>query len=281
MNIKKEKMLKTVGLYLVFMLIAAVFIGPLIYLFVSSLKNDRQIVADMSSINAFIPYGQLSLDNYFSLLERMDFTRYFRNSATVTALTIFFGVFINSMMGYSIALLNFKGRKLLISLMLALAIIPVESIIINRFMVANSLGILNTIFVLVVPNIAMPIYIYLFYTHFKGMPKELTEAGIVDGLNYIGVFWKIMLPLSKPICATVAIMNFIRAWGDLLWPTLVTRDDTLRTLPQVLKALYASEYTFWGEIFAFGVMATLPALVVFLLFQKQFVQSVASSGIKG
>ncbi len=281
MSIKNKKILKIGSLYFVFILIATLFIGPLIYLFVSSLKNDRQIVADMSSINAFIPYGELSLDNYFSLLDRMDFAKYFMNSATMTALTIFFGIFINSMMGYSIALLNFKGRKLLISLMLALAIIPVESIIINRFMVANSLGLLNTIFGLVIPNIAMPIYIYLFYTHFKGMPRELTEAGIVDGLSYIGIFWKIMLPLSKPICATVSIMIFIRAWGDLLWPTLVTRDDSLRTLPQVLKALYASEYTFWGEIFAFGVMATLPALVVFLLFQKQFVQSVASSGIKG
>lgn len=90
-----------------------------------------------------------------------------------------------------------------------------------------------------------------------------------------------MTPLSKPIYATVAIMSFIRAWGDLLWPTLVTRDNTWRTLPQALRGLNDSVYTFWGQIFAFSAMITLPILVIFLAFQKQFVQSVAMSGIKG
>ena len=113
------------------------------------------------------------------------------------------------------------------------------------------------------------------------MPKELVEAAIVDGETYGGVFWKIMLPLSKPVLATVTIMGFIRSWGDLLWPTLVTRDETWRTLPLALRALSTDVYIYWGQIFAFSSLMTLPVLILFLVFQKQFIASVTSSGIKG
>lgn len=113
------------------------------------------------------------------------------------------------------------------------------------------------------------------------MPRELLEAAIVDGETYNGIFWKIMLPLSKPVISTVAIMGFIRSWGDLLWPTLVTRDETYRTLPLALRALSTDVYIFWGQIFAFASLMTLPVLIIFILFQKQFIQSLAMTGIKG
>ena len=125
-------------------------------------------------------------------------------------------------------MLQFKGKKLLFAAILAFMIVPNESIIINRFLVVNNLNMVNTLFGLMVPWLAMPMYIYLFYNHFRRMPYELVDAAVVDGESYIGIFWKIMLPLSKPICATVAIMIYIHAWGDLLWPTMVTRDDSLR-----------------------------------------------------
>ena len=110
---------------------------------------------------------------------------------------------------------------------------------------------------------------------------ELMEAAIVDGESYGGIFWKIMLPRSKPICATVTIMAYIRSWGDLLWPTLVTRDETYRTLPLALRALSSDVYIFWGQIFAFATLMTIPVFLIFLLFQKQFIQSLTMSGIKG
>ena len=168
-----------------------------------------------------------------------------------------------------------------ISLMISLTIIPTEAVVINRFLVAVNMGVVNTVWALALPNLAIPMYVYLFYQHFRGMPKDLVEAAIIDGESYTGIFFKIMTPLSKPIYATVAIMSFIRAWGDLLWPTLVVRDNTWMTLPQKLRSLNDNVYTYWGQIFAFSAMVTLPILIVFLVFQKQFVQSVAMSGIKG
>lgn len=105
-------------------------------------------------------------------------------------------------------------------------------------MTVNSLGMLNTYIGLAIPSVAYPMYMYLYYNHFKGMPKELQEAAIIDGASYWKIFTKIMMPLSKPIITTVAIMAFIRSWSDLLWPTLVTRDGTYRTLPLALKSLF-------------------------------------------
>lgn len=231
-------------MYLGYLLIAAIFIGPIVFLFVSSLKPYAQIESDMSNIRAFIPYGDLSLDNYINVIVKADFFKFFKNSVVVTIIFVLLATTINAMIGYA-------------------------------------LGMLNTYIGLAIPSVAYPMYMYLYYNHFKGMPKELQEAAIIDGASYWKIFTKIMMPLSKPIITTVAIMAFIRSWSDLLWPTLVTRDGTYRTLPLALKSLFSDTYTDWGQVFAFSTLMVIPTMILFLVFQKQFVASVTSSGIKG
>lgn len=266
---------------LLYVLVACLFILPMVYMFVSSFKTDSQIVSDTSTIRAFLPTGDLSFDNYVSVVNEVKFFRFFKNSALTAVINVSLATIINGMIGYALGQLEFKGKKILISLMIALAIVPTEAVILNRFIVANKLGMINTIWGLALPNVGYPMFIFLYYNHFKGMPKELVEAAVVDGQRYSGVFWKIMFPLSKPIISTVAIMEFIRIWGDLLWPTLVTRDETYRTLPLALRALSTDVYIFWGQIFAFSTLMTLPILIVFIMFQKQFIESIAMTGIKG
>lgn len=278
---KMGKSMRTFMMYVCYIVVAAIFIGPMLYLFVASFKTDNQIVADMSSFKGFIPYGDLSLQNYINVFKKMDFMRYFMNSMISSLLVVFLGTLVNSMIGYALGQLQFKGKGLVVAMIIALMIIPSEAVIINRMLVAHELNMLNTMSVLVIPALAYPVYVFLFYNHYKGIPKELLQAAVIDGSGYIRSFWTIMLPLSKPILATVGIMTFIRRWGDLIWPTLVTRDDTFRTLPQAMRSLYSDTYTYWGEIFAFGSMVTIPTLIIFLIFQKQFIQSLASSGIKG
>ncbi len=278
---KTQRKITNILFYLLYALVALIFIAPLWFLFLSAMKEETQVVSDMATMKAFVPYGTMTFDNYKAVFEKLDFLHYFRNTLLNALLQVAFGMVINGMMGYALGMLKFRGSKLLVSLMIALTIIPTEAVVINRFMVTKDLGMLNTLWALSVPNMATPMYVYLFYQHFRGMPKELLEAAVIDGESYTGIFFKIMTPLSKPIYSTVAIMTLIRAWGDLLWPTLVTRDNTWRTLTQALRGLDDSVYTFWGQIFAFSAMMTLPLLVVFILFQKQFVQSVAMSGIKG
>ena len=255
-------------MYLGYLLIAAIFIGPIVFLFVSSLKPYAQIESDMSNIRAFIPYGDLSLDNYINVIVKADFFKFFKNSVVVTIIFVLLATTINAMIGYALGMLNFRGKAIIISTIVALSIIPTESIIINRFMTVNSLGLLNTYIGLAIPSVAYPMYMYLYYNHFKGMPKELQEAAIIDGASYWKIFTKIM-------------MAFIRSWSDLLWPTLVTRDGTYRTLPLALKSLFSDTYTDWGQVFAFSTLMVIPTMILFLVFQKQFVASVTSSGIKG
>ena len=267
--------------YVLYIAVAVLFLAPLLFLFVSSMKEETQLISDMTTMKAFVPYGRMSFDNYEQVFAKMDFLHYFRNSAVNAVLQVAVGLLVNGMMGYALGLLEFRGRKFLVSLMISLTIIPTEAVVINRFLVAVNLGVVNTIWALALPNLAIPMYVYLFYQHFRGMPRDLVEAAVIDGESYTGIFFKIMTPLSKPIYATVAIMSFIRAWGDLLWPTLVVRDNNWMTLPQKLRSLNDNVYTYWGQIFAFSAMVTLPILVVFLAFQKQFVQSVAMTGIKG
>ncbi len=278
---KTQRKVTNILFYLLYVVVALIFIAPLWFLFLSAMKEETQVVSDMATMKAFVPYGTLTFENYQAVFEKLDFLHYFRNTLLNALLQVAFGMVINGMMGYALGLLKFRGSKFLVALMIALTIIPTEAVVINRFMVTKDLGLLNTLWALSVPNMATPMYVYLFYQHFRGMPKELLEAAVIDGESYTGIFFKIMTPLSKPIYSTVAIMTLIRAWGDLLWPTLVTRDNTWRTLTQALRGLDDSVYTFWGQIFAFSAMMTLPLLVVFVLFQKQFVQSVAMSGIKG
>lgn len=278
---KTQRKVANILFYLLYVVVALIFIAPLWFLFLSAMKEETQVVSDMATMKAFVPYGTLTFENYQAVFEKLDFLHYFRNTLLNALLQVAFGMVINGMMGYALGLLKFRGSKFLVALMIALTIIPTEAVVINRFMVTKDLGLLNTLWALSVPNMATPMYVYLFYQHFRGMPKELLEAAVIDGESYTGIFFKIMTPLSKPIYSTVAIMTLIRAWGDLLWPTLVTRDNTWRTLTQALRGLDDSVYTFWGQIFAFSAMMTLPLLVVFVLFQKQFVQSVAMSGIKG
>ena len=278
---KKDKYINRTILYIGYVLISFIFVFPMWYMFISSIKPDAQIVRDMSTIRAFIPSSNIAIENYIDIVNKVKFFKFFKNSAIVSVASIAGATIINAMIGYSLGMLNFKGKRLIVSLMLALAIVPTEAVIINRFLVAFQLGMINSYVGLALPLIAYPMYIFLYYKHFQGMPKELMEAAKVDGESYSGIFWNIMLPLSKPICTTVAMMAFIRSWGDLLWPSLVTRDESFRTLPLALRALSTDVYVYWGQIFAFTSLMTLPVLIVFLLFQKQFIQSLAMTGIKG
>ena len=235
-NQSKKRVTDTL-FYVLYLFVAVLFLAPLLFLFISAMKEETQLISDMTTLKAFVPYGNMSFDNYVQVFEKIDFLHYFRNSAVNAIIQVAIGLFINGMMGYALGLLDFRGRKFLISLMISLTIIPTEAVVINRFLVAVNMGVVNTVWALALPNLAIPMYVYLFYQHFRGMPKDLVEAAIIDGESYVGIFFKIMTPLSKPIYATVAIMSFIRAWGDLLWPTLVVRDNTWMTLPQKLRSL--------------------------------------------
>ncbi len=268
--------------YLLLIVVALFFLFPIVFMFVSSIKNNEtQIIRDMSSISAFIPYGDLGLKNYFDVFKQMPFGRFMFNSVFIVGSTVLTGLVLNSMIAYALARLRFKGRGLILSFIIALIIIPIEVVVIPLLLMVNRIGWLDSYQVQIVPFIVDAFSIFLFYQFFIGLPKSLDEAAKIDGANPFQVYWKIIVPLSKPVFATVAILQFLFRWGDFLWPLMVTRGYEYRPLPVAIQQFFSQDPKVWGDIFAFASMVTIPSLIIFLLFQKWFIHSVASSGIKG
>lgn len=275
--------------YLVMTLLAFFFIFPIWFMLVSSFKtNEMQITADVSKLSAFIPYGELGLENYYEVFAQMEFGRLMFNSTFIMLATVFLGLLINSMIAYALARLDYTGRGVVLGVIVALIIVPFEAIAIPLLMLVNNLpwfgGVttwLDSYHVQIIPFIADAFSIFLFYQFFINIPKELEEAALVDGASKLRIYWSIILPLSKPIFATVAILQALANWNRFMWPLMVTRGVDHRPLTVGMQTFFGQDPRIWGDLLAFASMITIPVLIIFLIFQKWFVQSVASTGIKG
>ncbi len=267
--------------YIALLLLGFFFLFPTIAMIVLSLQPDETtITMDMGSIWMFIPKA-ISAQNYIDVFERVNFPLAFMNSIIIVVSIIVIGLFVNSMIAYSLARLEWKGRGAVLAFVVALMIIPFEAIAVPLLKVTNWFGWLNSYHVQIIPFLADAFSIFLFYQFFIGVPKEIEEAALVDGATRFRMYWQIIVPLSLPVFATVAILQFIFKWGMLLWPLMVTRGPEFMPLPLAMNTLYGQAPFNWGDRFAFATLMTLPTLAIFLIFQKWFVQSVASTGVKG
>jgi multiple sugar transport system permease protein len=177
--------------------------------------------------------------------------------------------------------MQWPGRDRILLVVIALMIIPLEAIAVPLFYEVTLLGWRNTYLVQIVPFIANAFSIYLFYTFFLGLPRELEEAAKIDGAGAWRIFFTIIVPNAKAVFAAVAILTFLIQWGSFLWPLMVTNNEDVRPLPLGIASFYSLPPLQWGDIFAFGVMMVAPVLLVFLVFQRWFVKGVATTGVKG
>jgi len=269
------------ALYAVMTILAILFVFPLIYMLASSFKPDDQVLTNSQSLEAFLPIPFEGLDNYVDAFERAEFGRVFINSVIIATSIVVLGLVVNSLCGYALARLDFPGRRILIGLVIALIIIPFEALAVPLLYMGAEVNWLDTYQIQILPFIANPLFIFLFYTFFLGLPKSLEEAARIDGAGPLQVFWRVAAPLAKPAYATVAILSFLFAWAQFLWPSIVTRGVDVRPLPVGIGVFQNTPPISWGDIMAYTVMMTLPLLIMFLIFQRQFVQGVASSGVKG
>jgi multiple sugar transport system permease protein len=261
-------------------LFTIVYIAPIIFMFVGSLKPDDRILVEAGSIKAFWP-DNTSLQNYRDVFRRVHFGGYMFNSVFIATMIVAWGLVLNSLAGYAFARLRWHGRDVLFSMVVAIMIIPLEAIAVPLFYQVTLLGWRDTYIVQIVPFIANSFSIYLFYTFFLGLPKELEEAARIDGAGVLRTFFVVIAPNAKPVFAAVAVLTFLTQWGSFLWPLMVTTADAVRPLPLGLAAFHTLPPLQWGDIFAFGVMMVAPILILFVLFQGWFVRGIASTGIKG
>ena len=259
---------------------ALVFLAPILFMLVGSLKPDARVLTEMGDWRALLP-TEAGLQNYGDVLERVAFGRYLLNSILINGGIVLGGLVVNAFAGYALARLRWPGRKAVLALVLALLVIPFEAIAVPLFYQLTAIGWRDDYLVQIVPFIAYPLSIYLFYSFFLGMPRELEEAARVDGAGVLRTFFTIVLPNARAAFATVTIVTFLFFWGLYLWPLLMTTGEAVRPLPLGIATFYTLPPRQWGDILAFGVMMVLPVLAIFLLFQRWFVRGVATTGLKG
>ena len=267
--------------------LAVFFLFPIVFMVVSSFKPEKVIFDDLKTITwAFIPH-EITLENYTSVFRRVPFGQFMFNSTFIVLATVSAGLVVNSMIAFALARLRWKGKTLVISAIIALSIVPLDAIVVPLLVLVNefpwldgSIGWLDSLHVQIIPFIADAFSIFLFYQFFIGVPRDFDEAAYIDGGSPFAVYRRIIVPLSRPVFATVAILQALFLWSSYLWPLMVTRGEAARPLTVGITSFYGQDVK-WAQILAFASMITIPVLILFLLFQKWFVQSVAASGLKG
>lgn len=271
-------------------IVALVFVFPIVFMLMSSLKPSSQLLADTSSLRAFLPVGDISLDNYVDAFRTAPVGLFVFNSVFVTAATVVLSLFLGSLAAFSFAFLNWRGRDVVFSLVLATLIVPFETIAIPLLLEVNNLpmigaqgltmGWLNTYHVQIVPWIADGLTIFLFVQYFRDLPFELIEAARIDGANWFQIYWRVIMPISGPVMATAAILKFLAMYNQYLWPLMVTQAEQYRPVMVGLQYFFQLNVA-WGDVMAYLSIITIPVLAFYLALQRAFISSIASTGIKG
>ncbi len=287
---ERWRWLTTLVRYLLMTLLGVIFLFPIVFMLVSSLKPDLQILQDSASLRAFLPVGELSLDNYREAFTRVPTARFIFNSVLVTTITVLLGLLINSMAGFSLACMQWRGQNLVLLLIIATLIVPFETIAIPLLLIVSKLPWIgpaglqwnwfNTYHVQIIPFVAGAFSIFLFVQFFKSLPKELIEAARLDGAGWFQIYRSVIVPISGPVFATVTILTFLGKWNDYLWPIMVIQVEELRPIMVGLQYFFQLNVA-WGEIMAYLSTITIPVLLLFLVLQRAFIESIAASGIKG
>lgn len=248
---------------------------PFIWMISSSFKPESEILQMPPTLFAENP----TFDNYISLFTNMNFGVYLKNTLIIVALS-FVGLFFNAMAGYGFAKFNFKGKDKVFYLVLATMMIPGQVTMIPVYLLLNEMGLINTMLGIVLPGLAAAFSIFLFRMFMATIPTDLIEAARLDGAGEFYIFFRLIMPISKPIFAVQGILTFIAAWNSFLWPLIIANDESLYTLSvglSLLKGQYANNFALQMAGAAFMV---IPIIIVFSLFQKYIVEGFTTSGLK-
>ena len=260
--------------------IGIIFVSPLIWMISASLKPESQIFANMNSLKTFFPVSA-SFNNYVEVFTRMNLPQVFKNTLLYIALILVLDLLVNSMCGYALAKFEFKGKGAIMNLVVALMVLPMEAIMLPLYIEMSQLGWVNTLAALVIPFVAKCFSIYMFRQFFCDIPDDLIEAAAIDGCRPAGTFFKIVMPISKTVYATVFILDFVAHWNAFMWPFLVMTGEDKRTIQLGVQSFFGTQPVHYSAIMAALVISAIPMIIMFIFMQKYYVEGIASSGIKG
>lgn len=242
---------------------------------------------------SFMPAGEASrfppplwptgatLDNYRALFARTGMARNFANSLLVSVAITFGSLLVNTMAGYAFAKLHFRGRERLFRILLAALVIPAQVTMLPLFLLMKQLGLVNSFGGVIVPGLATVFGIFLVRQYARSIPDELLEAARIDGAGELRIFFRIVLPMLKPVLVTLAIFTFMAAWNDFMWPLIVLTDQARYTLPVALASLSREHIMDVEMMMAGAVITVLPVLLLFLLLQRYYIQGLLLGSVKG
>ena len=257
--------------------LSAVMLLPLVWMLVTSIET---LPESRHFPPTLVPSG-IHWQNYPDALDAAPFGRFFANSLIVTLAAVAGNLLLCSLAGYAFARLRFFGRDVTFIALLATLMVPFQVIMIPTFLIVQHLGLVDSLGALIVPNLVTPFGIFLLRQFFRTLPVELEEAARIDGCSRVGVLFRIVLPLSMPALATLGIVTFLWTWNYFLWPLIVISTTSHSTVQLGLASFQGAHQTNWTLLMAGNVMALAPMLLVFVVAQRWFVQSLASTGVKG
>lgn len=272
---KKRFSLSTVFLYFFAAILAVITIYPLLWVFCGAINKTAQ----MGTIS-IVPSG-VTFDRVIALFTEYNFGRYFLNSFIYSIVATGISLIFNSMAAYSFARLQFPGRDKIFGLYLGTMMIPFSIIMMPLYLMIKDFGLNDSLFALILPGMSGAYGVFLLRQFFLGIPKELEEAARLDGLGYWGIYWRIILPLSKPILLTQAVLGFSGCWNNYLWPTIVNAKEEVFVISQGLSIFSSYNETDWNATLAGSAVCMIPIIILFIFFQKRLVDGVKLSGMKG
>ncbi|MCO1579861.1 carbohydrate ABC transporter permease [Crossiella sp. SN42] len=222
-----------------------------------------------------------TLEAFGRVLTETGLLGWFANSLVVGVLVTLLTVLLASMAAYGFARTEFRGRRVLLWVVLAGIVVPPQVLIVPLFSQLVGLGLVDTYWGLVLPQIVLPAMVFVLKKFFDGVPREVEEAALVDGASRWRIYWSIMLPLARPALAAVAIFTFVTTWNNFLWPFIVATDPEMMTIPVGLASVQSSYGLRYAQVMASSLLGGLPLLLFFLVFQRQVVRGITSAGIKG
>lgn len=278
---QRYKIVKATLIYLLLVFFAVIAIFPLLWGVVSSFRSDAELFryAIPFTYRTLIPQ-EPTLASYRTLFVQYNFMQPIVNTLIVSGSVIFFGCLINSIAAYAFAMYDFKFKSILFATILISFMIPFEAIALPLFGIVDSFGWVNTRLGIIVPGVANGLALFLFTQFFKDIPKSLLEAARVDGASWYTSFFRIIMPLSVPVFITSALMMFMSQWNAYLWPLLVARSRDIQLIQTRLGDFQTERGTLWSLLYAGAIISALIPLLLFLPFQKYYVQGITSSGIK-
>ena len=262
-------------LYLILLIGGLGMIFPFVWMVASSLKSAQDIYS-LSLVPPSPTFG-----NYRTVLQETSYVRWFVNSLGIAAVTTASVAFFDSLAGYTLAKFRFPGGFVIFVLILSTLMVPTEMLVIPWFVMSIEFGWTDSYWGIMFPGVISAFGVFLMRQFFSGVPNDLIDAARIDGFTEFQIFWKIAVPLVKPALAALCIFTFLGNWNAYIWPLIVVRSEEMRTLPVGIAFFSSESGSAFHLIMAAAALATIPVLIVFILFQKQIIKGIVLTGIKG